>query len=120
MNRICRENAALHDNVTLAFHPTDNEQLICFSKRDDASDTAIVVVVNLAPLHRHSGWVDLDLRALGIQHDERFQVHDLLGDTRHHWTGPRNYVELDPHVMPAHIFRVRRKVRTEHDFEYFL
>ena len=120
VNRIRRENAALHDNVTLAFHPTDNEQLICFSKRDDASDTAIVVVVNLDPLHRHSGWVDLDLRALGIQHDERFQVHDLLGDTRHHWTGPRNYVELDPHVMPAHIFRVRRKVRTEHDFEYFL
>ncbi len=120
VNRIRRENPPLYDNASLVFHHTDNEQLICYSKRDEASDTAILVVVNLDPLHRHSGWVDLDLGKLGIRPDERYQVHDLLGDTRHHWTGPRNYVELDPHVMPAHVFRVRRHVRTEHDFEYFL
>ena len=57
---------------------------------------------------------------LGIRPDERVQVHDELTDLRWHWTGARNYVELDPHVMPAHVFRVRRKVRSEHDFEYFL
>ena len=49
-----------------------------------------------------------------------YQVHDELTDLRWHWTGARNYVELDPHVMPAHVFRIRRKIRTEHDFEYFL
>ena len=35
------------------------------------------------------------------------------------WQGGSNYVELNPHVLPAHIFRVRRRMRTEHDFDYF-
>jgi starch synthase (maltosyl-transferring) len=29
-------------------------------------------------------------------------------------------VQLNPHVVSAHIFRIRRRVRTEKDFEYFL
>ena len=70
--------------------------------------------------HRHSGWLDLDLAALGVGEAERFQVHDEVSEARYHWIGPRNYVELDPNVMPAHVFRVRKHLRTEHDFEYFL
>lgn len=31
-----------------------------------------------------------------------------------------NYVELRPHLIPAHIFRVRRYIRTEYDFDYFI
>ena len=29
-------------------------------------------------------------------------------------------IELNPNVVPAHIFRLRRRVRTERDFEYYL
>jgi len=29
-------------------------------------------------------------------------------------------VELNPAVVPGHIFRVRRRIRTEQDFEYYL
>jgi starch synthase (maltosyl-transferring) len=39
-----------------------------------------------------------------------YQVHDLLSDARYTWRGRRNYVELDPEIQPAHIFRVRRPV----------
>ncbi len=62
----------------------------------------------------------LDLATLGIDADRPFQVHDLLTDARYLWSGPRNFVELDPARAPAHIFRVRRHVRTERDFDYFL
>ena len=55
-----------------------------------------------------------------MEGDRPFQVHDLLGDSRFLWTGPRNYVELNPTALPAHVFRIRRKIRTEHDFDYFL
>jgi starch synthase (maltosyl-transferring) len=34
--------------------------------------------------------------------------------------GPRNYVDLDPKSMPAQIFAIRRKLRTEHEFDYFM
>jgi starch synthase (maltosyl-transferring) len=120
VNRIRRENPALQSDWSLRFHDVDNEQLICYSKSaGDLSDT-VLVVVNLDPAHRHSGWVSLDLPALGLPQNEPYQVHELLGDSRHLWTGPRNYVELNPQMVPAHVFRIRRKIRTERDFDYFL
>jgi starch synthase (maltosyl-transferring) len=36
------------------------------------------------------------------------------------WHGHRNYVEIDPHAMPGHIFHVRRHMKREHDFDYFM
>ena len=48
------------------------------------------------------------------------QVHDLIGDSRYLWHGESNFVQLDPQACPAHLFRVRRKVKTEQDFDYFL
>jgi hypothetical protein len=34
--------------------------------------------------------------------------------------GSRNDVARDPHVTPVHIVRVRRRLRREQDFEYYL
>ena len=118
VNKIRRENISLQQNATLTFHPTDNEQVLCYSKT--AGENALVMVVNLDPHHPHSTWIDLDLEALQLQPDRTYQVHDLLTGARHSWHGPRNFVKLDPNVVSAHIFRIRRRVRTERDFEYFL
>jgi starch synthase (maltosyl-transferring) len=76
--------------------------------------------VNLDPHHTHSGWVEFPLQEFGIPPDAPYQMHDLLSEERYLWMGHRNYLELNPHVMPAHIFRVRSKVRSEQDFEYYL
>jgi starch synthase (maltosyl-transferring) len=118
VNRIRRENIALQQNATLAFHATDNENIVCYSKT--AGENAIIVVANLDPHNAQSGWVDLDLETLRLDTGRPFQVHDLLSGARHTWHGPRNFVQLNPHVVSAHIFRIRRRVRTERDFEYFL
>ena len=79
-----------------------------------------MVVVNLDCFHTQSGWVDLDLSRIGLDADHAFQVHDLLGEGSYLWHGARNYVELTPESLPAHILRVRRWVRTERDFDYYL
>jgi starch synthase (maltosyl-transferring) len=47
-------------------------------------------------------------------------VHDLLGEGRFFWQRSRNYVELVPQSLPAHILQIRRWVRTERDFDYYL
>jgi len=120
VNRIRRENPALQQDRTLRFHDIDNDQLIAYSKRSEDGANTILVVVNLDPHHVQSGWIELPLEELGIDPSSGFQVHDLLGDGRYLWHGPRNFVELSPHVLPAHVFRVRHRVRTEADFEYFL
>jgi starch synthase (maltosyl-transferring) len=118
VNRIRRDNPALQQNATLTFHTTSNEQVLCYSK--SAGENVVVTIVNLDPHNTHTAWLELDLAALQLEGQKSFQVHDLLSGARHTWTGPRNFVQLNPLVVSAHIFRIRRRVRTERDFEYFL
>ena len=120
VNRIRRENPALQHDWSLRFHPVDNESLLAYSKQTDDGSNLILVVVNLSPHHRHSGWLDVDLEALGLDAERPFQAQDLLTDAYYLWQGSRNYVSLDPHSVPAQIFRLRRRLRTERDFDYFL
>ncbi len=120
VNRIRRDNPALQGDWNLRFHPIDNEQLICYSKYTEELANIILVVVNLNPHHSLGGWLELPLREWGLDPQQPYQVHDLLGETRFLWQGPRNYVELNPGVAPAYIFRIRRRVRTERDFDYYL
>lgn len=119
VNRIRKDNGALQNNRTLIFHPIDNDQIICYSKHTDDLSNIILVVVNLDPHHTHAGWVYLPLSALGLDPETPFEVHDLLSDARYVWQGERNFVELDPRLLPAHIFAVRRRVKTEQDFDAF-
>jgi starch synthase (maltosyl-transferring) len=120
VNRVRRENPALHADWRLRFFDTDNEQLIAYAKTTEDLANAIVCIVNLDPHHTHSGWVDLDLSALGIEAGAQYQMHDLLTGAHFLWTGPRNFVQLDPVRVPAHVFRVRRRVHREQDFDYFM
>jgi starch synthase (maltosyl-transferring) len=120
VNLIRRENPALHTDWSLRFHDIDNEQLIAYSKHSEDGDNAVLVVVNLDPHHVQRGWITLPLEDFGIEPHHPYQMHDLIGGARYLWNGPRNYVELDPDAVPAHVFRLRRRVRTERDFDYFL
>jgi starch synthase (maltosyl-transferring) len=120
LNRIRRENPALQRNDTLRFLKIDDSELIAFSKTSPDAGDAIVVVVNLDPHHVRSGWLELPMAELGLGEGRGYQMHDLLSDARYFWHGPRNWVQLDPASTPAHVFRVRRQVRTERDFDYFL
>jgi starch synthase (maltosyl-transferring) len=120
VNGIRRDNPALQSDRRLKFHPSDNSQLLCYSKTTEGYDNVVLMAVNLDPHHTQAGWVELDTAELGLASAETYQVHDLISGARYLWSGARNYVELDPRVSPAHVFRVLRHVRTERDFDYFL
>ncbi len=120
INRIRRENAPLQSDRGLKFHAVDNENLLAYSKTRDEDADSVLVVINVDPHHVQSGWLQLDLQTLELPTERPFQVHDLLSGARYLWQGPRNYVSLDPAHAPAHIFRIRRRVRSEKDFDYFL
>lgn len=119
VNRIRQRNPALHTDPNLRFHKMDNEQLICYSKATANLANVILVVVNLDPNYTQAGWTELDLKELGLDLHHPFQVHDLLSGAHYLWHGPRNYVELNPHRMPAHVFRIRSSLHTEQDFDTF-
>jgi len=119
VNKIRRENPALRDDLSLQFHPVDNEQIIAYSKTTDDLLNIILVVVNLDPERTQAGMIDLPLGALHLDLRQPYQMHDLLTDAKYVWRGSRNYVELDPQRVPAHIFCLRRRVRTENGIDYF-
>ena len=120
VNAIRREHAAFHTHANLHFHAVDNDQLIAYSKHTDDLASQVLVVVNLDPHHAQSGFVELPLDELEVDPHQPYQVHDLLTDARYLWHGPRNYVELTPGRSQANVFAIRRHVRTEHDFDYYL
>ena len=120
VNFIRREHRCLQSNTSLRFHQVDTEQIIAYSKRTPDLEEIVLALVNLDPYYRQSGWVELPLDDWELPLHEPYQVHDLITGARYLWHGQRNYVELDPHGMPAHIFRLRRRTHTERDFDYFM
>ncbi len=78
------------------------------------------MALNLDAFHTQRSWLDLDLTAFGVPADRSFQAHDLLSEARFLWQGSRNFVELTPESLPAHILRVRKRIRSEKDFDYYL
>ena len=120
VNKVRRENPAFQSDRGLRFHPTENEYLVAYTKSTPDLADVVLTVVNVDPHHTQAGMVTLPIEELGIRRDRGYQAHELLSGARYMWNGPRNYVEINPHAIPAQIFRFRRRIRSEHDFEYFL
>jgi starch synthase (maltosyl-transferring) len=114
VNSIRRSCPSLQKNERLRFHEIDNEQIVCFSKTSEDLSEIVLVVVNLDSRHTQSGWVRLPLEELRLNPAEPYQLHSMLEGSRFHWVGDRNFVELDPHVMPAHIFKVSGREQKRH------
>jgi len=108
LNEIRRTNRALRFYDNLRFYDADNDAIICYGKMTAARDNIILVVVNLDPHRKQHAFVDVPIDQFGSIEGDAFQVHDLLSEARYIWHGRRNYVELDPEIQPAHIFRIRR------------
>jgi starch synthase (maltosyl-transferring) len=106
VNRIRHENEALQSNASLQFHATDNDQIICYSKQSPDGTNKIIVIVSFDPSFTQAGWAGIDLGALGVNYDVPFQVYDLLSGATYQWQGAWNFIELNPHTRPAHIFRI--------------
>ncbi len=120
LNEIRRGSPALTSGGPGSFYSIDNEDLIAYGRATADGAETVVVVVNLNPYHEQAGWVELPIEELGLDAVQPYQMDDLLGGARYLWHGNRNYVSLDPASAPAHIFRVRRRIRSERDFDYFL
>jgi starch synthase (maltosyl-transferring) len=104
INRIRKENPALHRDHTLRFHDIENARIIAYSKRHE--NNLILVVANLDVRYAQSGWVNMPLVEFGLDAQQPYLVEDLLNDKSYEWHGEWNYVELNPQMTPAHIFRI--------------
>ena len=109
LNEARRANRALQRNENLVFHPTDNAQIMAYSKATEDGADVVLTIVNLDPVNTQAGFVTLELAALGLSEGAAFDVFDLLANRGYRWQGSRNYVELRPYDVPAHVFQVARR-----------
>jgi starch synthase (maltosyl-transferring) len=117
VNHVRHEHDALQYNDSLRFHWTDNDALIAYTKvRESETDRDLILtVVNLDHDHIQSGWVGLDLEAIGLRADVPYVAHDLLSDARYVWSGGSNFVKLDPDNVPCHVFSLSQPARGNGD-----
>jgi starch synthase (maltosyl-transferring) len=120
LNTIRQENPALQQNWNLQFYKVNNDHILCYGKFTDDLENMIFVAVSLDPYHTREGKVWLPLEDLNIPKDQAYMVHELFSDEKFIWQGEDNYIKLDPKETPAKVFSIRRRLRRENDFDYFM
>jgi len=105
INRIRKENASLQSTANIRFAETTNEQIISYVKFDAEYKNILIIAVNLDPYDTHSADIQLPLLE-GFKWEDNITVHDLLSGDKYQWSNDRNYVEINPYDIPAHVLRV--------------
>lgn len=106
LNKIRKENEALQSTWNLQFCPIENNQLLAYLKATDDLSSIILVVVNLDVNGKQSGYVQLPKARLNLGDKINIKLHDLITDEYYTWTQEWNFVELNPHKMPFHLFKI--------------
>lgn len=106
LNRIRKENPALQQTNNIHFGETDNPQLLVYGKTTDDFQNQMIMVVNMDAHELQRGMVKVPMQELGLPYDRPYWVRDLISGAKYQWQSEWNYVELNPNVFPAHVFRV--------------
>jgi starch synthase (maltosyl-transferring) len=110
INDIRRRHPAFSSLDNVAFHHSNNDQILCWSKVDRAADDVMLMVANLDPHQTHEDTLGLDMPALGFDWNESYEAFDELTGMTFMWSGAHPYVRLDP-GLPAHVLHLRRPGR---------
>jgi starch synthase (maltosyl-transferring) len=106
INEIRNQNPAFHSTFNILFCETDNEMLLSYYKSTDDGSNKILVIVNLDPINKQSGWVKLPINEMNVNEGELVGLTDLMDQSNYRWNETWNYVELEPQLTPCHIFKL--------------
>lgn len=106
LNRIRRDNPALHDFRNVRFYNADDDYILVYGKATAARDNVILVAVNLDPLYGRGSRFEVPLWEFGLPDHASIGVEDLFTGRRFTWHGKFQQVWLDPRVNPAAIWRL--------------
>jgi starch synthase (maltosyl-transferring) len=119
VNRIRKENPALHEYKNLTFYRADDDNVLFYGKATDDKSNVIFIAVNLDPFRGHEADIYIPVEKFGLKPDETYELHNLINDDRLLFKGERNMIYLDPEFEPAHIYRLEKWVHKEKDFDYY-
>lgn len=108
INRIRRENPALHLYKNLRFYESTDDNVLFYGKATPDRTNIVLVAVNLDPFQAHESTIRVPIREYRIGPDQQYLVHELISDRKFLWKGAEQTVRLDPAVEPAAIFSITR------------
>ncbi|BBI63775.1 hypothetical protein HSBAA_50810 [Vreelandella sulfidaeris] len=107
LNRIRRENPALHTHLGLSFYPVHNDRLLLFAKGTQTRDNVVLIAVNLDPFEAQEGAFELPLGLFDLPDEAALHVEDLMSGRHWTWYGKWQSMRLDPAALPFAIWRIR-------------
>ncbi|MCL5788233.1 MAG: alpha-1,4-glucan--maltose-1-phosphate maltosyltransferase [Candidatus Marsarchaeota archaeon] len=108
LNRIRAENSCLQTLGHLKFLEVDNPNLLFYTRWSDDGVSRLFIAVNINPYERHSGFVEMPVKEMGLSESAPYTVRDLLTGERYVWRGVKNFISLTPDLRPAHILEVEK------------
>jgi starch synthase (maltosyl-transferring) len=108
LNRIRRDNPALHELTNLRFYPAQDDRVLFYGKMTADRGNMIFVAVNLDPTQPREAVIEFPIAEMHIAEVETFTAIELFTGTEHRWQGARQRLTLDPEINPAAIFRIAR------------
>jgi starch synthase (maltosyl-transferring) len=106
INKTRKEHASLQSTWNMQFCAIENANLIAFIKTTDDLSDATLIIINLDPHSRQSGYVQLPKERLKLADNINIKLHDVMSGESYTWTQEWNYVDLDPFKMPFHLFTI--------------
>ena len=107
VNQARRENKALQLTNNIEFCKIDNDKILAYFKSSVDGLNNLLMIVNLDPYNKQSGYVQVPLQKIGKKEGQSFVVHDLLTESKYSWNKEWNYIELDPNALPFHLFHIQ-------------
>ena len=103
LNRIRRQNPALHSHLGLKLYNAWNDHILYFGKR--SGDNFVLVAVSLDPFNPQEAHFELPLWEMGLADDAQTQGEDLMNGHRWTWYGKTQFMRIEP-AQPFGIWRI--------------
>ena len=109
LNRIRRENPALHSHLGITFLNAWNDKIIFYEKATPGRENVVLVAVSLDTDNVQEADVELPLWKFGLPDHGSLAVEDLVRHHRFTWTGKYQRIRCDPGELPFSIWRISSK-----------
>lgn len=107
LNRIRRQNPALHTHLGLKLYNAWNDNILYFGKRSADGSNFILVAVSLDPYNAQEAHFELPLWEMGLPDDAVTTGEDLMTGHRWNWYGKVQWMRIDPAHQPFGIWRIQ-------------
>ncbi|VVO41912.1 alpha-1,4-glucan--maltose-1-phosphate maltosyltransferase [Pseudomonas fluorescens] len=106
LNRIRRQNPALHSHLGLKVYNAWNDNILYFGKRSADGSNFILVAISLDPFNAQEASFELPLWEMDLPDDAQTSGEDLMSGHRWTWYGKTQWMRIEPWHQPFGIWRI--------------